>query len=643
MYVCGITPYDATHLGHAATYLAFDLVHRVWLDSGHKVHYVQNVTDVDDPLFERAQRDGVDWRELADRQTDLFREDMAALRVLPPHDYVAATEAIGEVVELVEKMLASGAAYVVDDPEYPDVYFHADATQQFGYESGYDRDTMLRLFTERGGDPDRAGKSDELDALMWRAERAGEPSWPSPFGPGRPGWHVECTAIALSRIGTGLDIQGGGSDLIFPHHEFSAAHAESVTGERRFARHYVHAGMIGWDGHKMSKSRGNLVLVSRLRAEGVEPAAIRLGLLAGHYRADRYWSDQVLEDANARLQRWRAATTLPAAPDATDVVARVRQYLADDLDTLKVLAALDGWATDALDYGGHDTAGPDGGDRRRRAARRQTVAMTLALTVFQGRAGDHNARRFGGAAAVGAEWQRRLGLTAATIGAPQPPLSTDWQAELTAATPTLEAMAHRYDTVYTAGQTPVTALTRCAVALATLPVVARFHPDALVVWFDAHGDINTPESSTTGYIGGLALSGPMGWWDSGLGAGVAPANVILGGARDLDSFERRLIDEGVVRHVPVGPNMLDDLDAAVGDRPVYFHLDCDVLEPGLVPTDYRVPNGLSLDELGGVARRLAENTVVGVEVAEFEDSWSDTGAEGDPGALLTALSPLVGD
>ena len=359
MYVCGITPYDATHLGHAATYLAFDLVQRVWLDSGHKVHYVQNVTDVDVPLFERAQRDGVDWRELADRQTDLFREDMAALRVLPPHDYVAATEAIGEVVELVEKMLASGAAYVVDDPEYPDVYFHADATQQFGYESGYDRDTMLRLFTERGGDPDRAGKSDELDALMWRAERAGEPSWPSPFGPGRPGWHVECTAIALSRIGTGLDIQGGGSDLIFPHHEFSAAHAESVTGERRFARHYVHAGMIGWDGHKMSKSRGNLVLVSRLRAEGVEPAAIRLGLLAGHYRADRYWSDQVLEDANARLQRWRAATTLPAAPDATDVVARVRQYLADDLDTPKAVAALDGWATDALEYGGHDTeAGP---------------------------------------------------------------------------------------------------------------------------------------------------------------------------------------------------------------------------------------------------------------------------------------------
>ena len=356
MYVCGITPYDATHLGHAATYLTFDLVHRLWLDAGHGVHYVQNITDVDDPLFERAQRDGIGWRELADREIELFREDMAAMRVLPPHDYVAATEAVAEVIEVVEKLLASGAAYVVDDPQYPDVYFHAGATTQFGYESGYDRDTMLTLFTERGGDPERAGKSDPLDALLWQAERPGEPSWASPFGPGRPGWHVECAAIALSRIGTDLDIQGGGSDLIFPHHEFSAAHAESVTGERRFARHYVHAGMIGWDGHKMSKSRGNLVLVSGLRREGVDLAAVRLGLFAGHYREDRFWSPAVLDEAQARLHRWRSATALPAAPDAADVVARVRRYLADDLDTPKALAALDGWATDALTYGGHDSA-----------------------------------------------------------------------------------------------------------------------------------------------------------------------------------------------------------------------------------------------------------------------------------------------
>ncbi|HYB35939.1 MAG TPA: cysteine--1-D-myo-inosityl 2-amino-2-deoxy-alpha-D-glucopyranoside ligase [Mycobacterium sp.] len=357
MYVCGITPYDATHLGHAATYLAFDLVHRLWLDIGHDVRYVQNITDVDDPLFERAERDGVDWRDLAAREVALFGEDMAALRVLPPHDYVAATEAIEEVVEVVEKMLASGAAYVIDD-EYPDVYFRADATLQFGYESGYDRDTMLRLSTQRGGDPHRPGKNDELDALMWRAARPGEPSWPSRFGPGRPGWHVECAAIALSRIGTGLDIQGGGTDLIFPHHEFTAAHAESVSGERRFARHYVHAGMIGWEGHKMSKSRGNLVFVSTLRGQGVDPSAIRLGLLAGHYRADRFWDAQVLDEAIARLHRWRTATALPAGPDAADTIARLRQYLADDLDTPKAIAALDGWATDALEYGGHDAGAP---------------------------------------------------------------------------------------------------------------------------------------------------------------------------------------------------------------------------------------------------------------------------------------------
>ncbi len=358
LYVCGITPYDATHLGHAATYLTFDLINRMWRDNGHAVHYVQNITDVDDPLFERAARDGMDWRALGDRETELFRTDMTALRVLPPRDYIGATEAIDEVIEMVEKLLACGAAYTVDDPGHPDVYFRADAAAQFGYESNYDRDTMLRLFAERGGDPDRPGKSDPLDALLWRAERPGEPSWPSPFGPGRPGWHIECSAIALSRIGFGFDVQGGGSDLIFPHHEFSAAHAECATGQRRFARFYVHAGMIGWDGEKMSKSRGNLVLVSSLRAAGVDPAAIRLGLFAGHYRADRFWSDEVLADAQARLHRWRAATALPAGPDATDLIARLRRYLADDLDTPKAFAAVDGWCEDAMEFGGHDSAAP---------------------------------------------------------------------------------------------------------------------------------------------------------------------------------------------------------------------------------------------------------------------------------------------
>ncbi|MBY4226577.1 cysteine--1-D-myo-inosityl 2-amino-2-deoxy-alpha-D-glucopyranoside ligase [Rhodococcus fascians] len=358
MYVCGITPYDATHLGHAATYLTFDLINRLWRDAGIDVHYVQNVTDVDDPLFERANRDGEDWRDLGAREIELFRADMEALRVVPPHDYIGAVESVEEVVELVEKLVASGAAYVVDDAEYPDVYFRADATEQFGYESGYDRPTMDTFFAERGGDPDRAGKRDSLDALLWRAVRPGEPSWPSPWGPGRPGWHIECAAIALNRIGTGFDIQGGGSDLIFPHHEFSAAHAEAATGDPRFARHYVHTGMIGLDGEKMSKSRGNLVFVSRLRAENVDPAAVRLGLLAGHYRQDRPWSDEVLERAHTRLALWRRAAALESAASADDVVNRLRQHLADDLDTPKALDALDAWASFAVERGGSDASAP---------------------------------------------------------------------------------------------------------------------------------------------------------------------------------------------------------------------------------------------------------------------------------------------
>ncbi|MGZ4542220.1 MAG: cysteine--1-D-myo-inosityl 2-amino-2-deoxy-alpha-D-glucopyranoside ligase [Mycobacteriaceae bacterium] len=374
MYVCGITPYDATHLGHAATYLAFDLVYRMWLDAGHEVHYVQNVTDVDDPLFERAARDGENWIELGLRETQLFREDMQALRVLPPRDYVGAVESIDEVTEIVEKLVASGAAYVVDDPEYPDVYFRVDATRQFGYESGYDQATMAAFFAERGGDPDRPGKRDPMDAAIWRAVRPGEPSWPSAFGPGRPGWHIECAAIALNRIGTGFDIQGGGSDLIFPHHEFSAAHAEALTATDRFARHYVHAGMVGLDGEKMSKSKGNLVFVSRLRAEGVDPMAIRLGLLAAHYRSDRQWTGQVLEDATVRLRRWREAVALDAAPDATDIIARVRQYLADDLDTPRALSAVDAWATQALQRRGSDTAAP--------AALADTVDALLGVALL---------------------------------------------------------------------------------------------------------------------------------------------------------------------------------------------------------------------------------------------------------------------
>jgi len=357
MYVCGITPYDATHLGHAATYLAFDLVNRVWRDAGHDVLYVQNVTDVDDPLLERAIRDQADWVVLGMMETALFREDMEALRVVPPAHYIGAVESIGEVVELVEKLLASGAAYRLEDGS-GDVYYDVSSTKRFGYESGYDEETMLRFFGERGGDPDRAGKRNALDALLWRGEREGEPSWPSPMGPGRPGWHIECAAIALNRLGMTFDVQGGGSDLIFPHHEMSAAHAEAVTGEWPFARHYVHSGMIGLDGEKMSKSRGNLVFVSRLRGDRVDPMAVRLALISEHYRSDRSWTAAALTSASERLARWRAAVDLTAGPDAAPVLARVRERLSDDLDAAGALTAIDRWADEALTRGGDDATAP---------------------------------------------------------------------------------------------------------------------------------------------------------------------------------------------------------------------------------------------------------------------------------------------
>ncbi|HEX2263301.1 MAG TPA: cysteine--1-D-myo-inosityl 2-amino-2-deoxy-alpha-D-glucopyranoside ligase [Pseudonocardiaceae bacterium] len=358
MYVCGITPYDATHLGHAATYLAFDLVHRYWCDTGHDVHYVQNVTDIDDPLLERARRDQDDWIVLGMRETALLREDMESLRVLAPRDFVGAVEAIGEIVEVVAKLVACGAAYRVDDPEHPDIYFDHQTAAHFGSESGYDEPTMIRLSAERGGDPDRPGKRHPLDALLWRTARDGEPSWDSELGPGRPGWHVECCAIGLNRLGTRFDVLGGGSDLIFPHHEFSAAHAEALTGTHPMACHYVHAGMIGLDGEKMSKSKGNLVFVSRLRADQVDPMALRLALLSGHYRTDRAWTTAMLDEAVSRLARWREAVAQPAGASATEAITRLRAYLADDLDTPRALAALDDWATQTLTRRGHDSTAP---------------------------------------------------------------------------------------------------------------------------------------------------------------------------------------------------------------------------------------------------------------------------------------------
>jgi L-cysteine:1D-myo-inositol 2-amino-2-deoxy-alpha-D-glucopyranoside ligase len=355
IYVCGITPYDATHMGHAATYNAFDLVQRVWLDQKRQVQYVQNVTDVDDPLLERAQQTGQDWTALAERETALFREDMSALRLLPPAHYIGAVEAIPGIVPLVERLRDAGAAYELDG----DVYFSVGSDPHFGSVSGLDAATMRTLSAERGGDPDRAGKKNPLDPMLWRAAREGEPSWDGgSLGPGRPGWHIECVAIALDHLGMGFDVQGGGSDLAFPHHEMGASHAQVLTGSYPFAKAYVHAGMVGLDGEKMSKSKGNLVFVSRLREQGVDPAAIRLALLAHHYRADWEWTDAVPAEAVARLGRWRAAVSRPDGPPAQSVLDEVRAALADDLDAPRALAAVDAWAAEQEAGGGTDTGAP---------------------------------------------------------------------------------------------------------------------------------------------------------------------------------------------------------------------------------------------------------------------------------------------
>src|SRR5438477_5631233 len=239
MYVCGITPYDATHLGHASTYLLFDVIQRLCRDAGLTVRYVQNVTDVDDPLLERATATGVEWTALAERETQLFREDMTALRILPPDHFVGAVEAIPFIIDVVSSLRERGAAYELDG----DVYFSVAAATHFGEIGHYPLEEMLTLSRERGGDPDRPGKKDPLDCLLWQANRPGEPAWDSPLGRGRPGWHVECAAIAMRYLGPTLDINGGGNDLVFPHHELSAAEAGVVTGEWPFAQAFVHQGM----------------------------------------------------------------------------------------------------------------------------------------------------------------------------------------------------------------------------------------------------------------------------------------------------------------------------------------------------------------------------------------------------------------
>ncbi len=361
-YVCGITPYDATHLGHANTYLAFDLLHRAWLDAGKDVTFVSNVTDVDDPLLERATATGVDWRDLAADQVALFREDMTALGMVPPATWTGAVESVPAVVAAVEELLDEGAAYRVpvepgaggDDPCLGDVYADLSADPDFGQVARLDPEIMAKLFAERGGDPQREGKKNPLDPLLWRRERPGEPAWDgASLGTGRPGWHIECAVIARDGLGLPFDLQGGGADLLFPHHEMSTSHDRLLGGGG--AGVHVHAGLVAYEGEKMSKSRGNLVFVSALRRAGVDPMAIRLALLAHHYRTEWEWTDADLDAGVARLERWRSAVSGNGGPDATATLAALREALADDLDGPAALAAVDAWADTALEPG-RDTA-----------------------------------------------------------------------------------------------------------------------------------------------------------------------------------------------------------------------------------------------------------------------------------------------
>jgi L-cysteine:1D-myo-inositol 2-amino-2-deoxy-alpha-D-glucopyranoside ligase len=344
MYVCGITPYDATHLGHAATYLTFDLINRYLRATGATVDFVQNITDIDDPLLERAKRDNIDWKDLAQSQIDLFRGDMTDLHVIPPKDYIGVVEAMPLVVNAVEKLRNAGTAYEVGS----DIYYRVHSDDEFGERSHYSQEKMLTIFAERGGDPDKVGKEDPLDALLWLSQREGEPGWPSPFGPGRPGWHIECCAIALHYLNPdaaddfAIDIQGGGSDLIFPHHEMSAAQSRSMTNQR-FARTYVHAGMIGLNGEKMSKSLGNLVFVSKLISSGVNPAAIRWALMQHAYAGDLMWTENLLDAASIEIERLQLNLARMEVAPTDLVIHEVIAALSSNLDTPRALRAINQW------------------------------------------------------------------------------------------------------------------------------------------------------------------------------------------------------------------------------------------------------------------------------------------------------------
>lgn len=329
MYTCGITPYDAAHLGHAATYLAYDVLQRRLRDLGHQTQCVRNVTDVDDDILRKARELGVYYLDLAAEEVSRFDADMSALGLLPAFSEPRATSAIPDILGFIGMVLDSGHAYRSGGA----VYFDVSSFARFGQVSGYDRETMLELAAERGGNPDDPHKRDPLDFVLWQPSAPDEPFWDSLWGPGRPGWHIECSALSMRELGETIDIHGGGSDLIFPHHECEAAQSEAATGSL-FVRYWMHAGMVRLDGVKMSKSLGNLVFVHDLLKDWEAPA-VRLAILGHHYRRDWDWHDGLMPEASRRLERWRQA----GAGDGA--LAEVRSALDEDLDTAAAIRAID--------------------------------------------------------------------------------------------------------------------------------------------------------------------------------------------------------------------------------------------------------------------------------------------------------------
>jgi L-cysteine:1D-myo-inositol 2-amino-2-deoxy-alpha-D-glucopyranoside ligase len=329
MYTCGITPYDATHLGHAAVYVTYDVLQRRLRDLGHETRCVRNITDVDDSILGKARELGVHYLDLAAAETARFDDDIRALGLLPAWSEPRATSAIADIRGFIGMVLDRGHAYQAGGG----VYFDVASFPEFGGVSGYSREQMLEYARERGGNVDDPNKRDPLDFVLWQPSLEDEPAWDSLWGPGRPGWHIECSALALRELGTTIDLHGGGADLIFPHHECERAQSEAATGEP-FVRHWMHQAMVRMDGEKMSKSLGNLVFVSELRKEW-EAAAIRLVLVENHYRTGWEWDDSRMGRAAQRLERWRAAGPGDGALD------EVRAALDDDLDTPAAVAAID--------------------------------------------------------------------------------------------------------------------------------------------------------------------------------------------------------------------------------------------------------------------------------------------------------------